>query len=152
MIVYDCWINQIFDFMNWKCLMKTRWLYLLVNTEACKTIAVIIVGSRLENCNSLLLAHLFQILLYSLFRKRSLVNAPMFPLSTQQSRFGHITPILYDLHRLPAHHRISYKIITFKVLKFQLAILSRFMCRHFLHSHISPCKSVLWSGYLPIKV
>ena len=39
----------------------------------------------------------------------------------QKSCFCHITPILADLHWLPVHHRINFKIATiaFKVLHFQ---------------------------------
>ena len=36
-------------------------------------------------------------------------------------RFCHITPVLSDLHWLPVHHRISFKIatVTYRVLQFQ---------------------------------
>ena len=40
---------------------------------------------------------------------------------TQKPRFCHITPVLSDLHWLPVHHRISFKIatVTFRVLQCQ---------------------------------
>ena len=40
---------------------------------------------------------------------------------TEKSRFCHITPVLFELHWLPVHYRINFKIatITSKVLQFQ---------------------------------
>ena len=87
-----------------------------LTTEACKTIAAAIVGSRLDYCNSLLagtsvsnLAHL------------QLVQNTLARVVTEKSRFCHITPVLSELHWLPIRHRINFKIatITFKVLQFQ---------------------------------
>ena len=45
----------------------------------------------------------------------------LLPYLTQKPRFCHITPVLSDLHWLPACHRISFEIatVTFSVLQFQ---------------------------------
>ena len=82
-------------------------------------IAAAIVKSRLDSCNSLvagtsnLAETLLQIwLAYSIFKIHSLGMLPKI------YYFCRMMPILSDLHRLPVHHRINFKIatITFKVL------------------------------------
>ena len=98
-----------------------------LTTEACKTIAAAIVGSRLDYCNSLLAGTS----LLNLARLQ-LVQNTLARVVTEKSRFCRITPVLSDLHWLPVRHRIDFKIatITFKVLQFQQpwAILSS--CPH----------------------
>ena len=51
----------------------------------------------------------------------SLLQNTLEPVSTWKSCFSHITPVLFALHWLPIHHRISFNIATiaFKVLQFQ---------------------------------
>ena len=87
-----------------------------LTTEAPKTTASAIVGSRLDYCNSLLagtsvsnLAHL------------QLVQNTLARVVAKKSRFDHITPALSELHWLPVCHRINFKIatITHRVLQFQ---------------------------------
>ena len=87
-----------------------------LTTEACKTIAAAIVGSRLDYCNSLLAGTSV-----SNLARLQLVQNTLARVVTEKSRFCHITPVLSDLHWLPVRHRINFKIatITFKVLQFQ---------------------------------
>ena len=85
-------------------------------TEASKTIAAAIVGSRLDFCNSLL-AGTSVSNLASLQR----VQNTLARVVAQKPRFCHITPVLSDLHWLPVRHRINFKIatVTYRVLQFQ---------------------------------
>ena len=87
-----------------------------LTTEASKTIAAAIVGSRLYFCNSLLAGTSVS----NLTRLR-LVQNTLARVVTQKPRFCRITPVLSDLHWLPVRQRISFKIatITSKVLQFQ---------------------------------
>ena len=85
-------------------------------TEASKTIAAAIVGSRLDFCNSLLAGTSV-----SNLTRLQLVQNTLPRVVAQKPRFCHITPVLSDLHWLPVRHRISFKIatVTFRVLQFQ---------------------------------
>ena len=87
-----------------------------LTTEACKTIAAAIVGSRLDYCNSLLAGTSV-----SNLARLQLVQNTLARVVTEKSRFCHITPVLSELHWLPVRHRINFKIATiaFKVLQFQ---------------------------------
>ena len=87
-----------------------------LTTEASKTIAASIVGSRLDFCNSLLAG----ISISNLTRLQRVQNT-LARVVAQKPRFCHITPVLSDLHWLPVRHRISFKIatVTFRVLPFQ---------------------------------
>ena len=87
-----------------------------LTTEACKTVAAAIVGSRLDYCNSLLAGTSV-----SNLARLQLVQNTLAQVVAQKPRFCHITPVLADLHWLPIRHRISFKIasIAFKVLHFQ---------------------------------
>ena len=79
-----------------------------LTTEASKTIAAAIVGSRLDFCNSLL-------------ARLQRVQNTLARVVAQKPRFCHITPVLFDLHWLLVCHRISFKIatVTYRVLQFQ---------------------------------
>ena len=113
-----------------------------LTTEACKSIAAAIVGSRLDYCNSLLAGTSV-----SNLARLQLVQNTLARVVTEKSRFCHITPVLSELHWLPVRHRINFKIatITFKVLQFkQPSYLARplfhGMCQHdhcdlLLHCH-----------------
>ena len=87
-----------------------------LTTEASKTIAAAIVGSRLDFCNSLLAGTSVS----NLTRLQFVQNTLAWVVA-QKPRFCHITPVLSDLHWLPVRHRISFKIatVTFRVLQFQ---------------------------------
>ena len=93
--VLGCWLQE----------KPTRW----DTTDASKTIAAAIVGSRLDFCNSLLAGTSVS----NLARLQRVQNT--------LARFCHITPVLSDLHWLPVCHRISFKIatVTYRVLQFQ---------------------------------
>ena len=87
-----------------------------LTTEASKTVAAAIVGSRLDFCNSLLAGTSV-----SNLNRLQLVQNTLARVVAQKPWFCRITPVLFDLHWLPVRHRISFKIatITFKVLQFQ---------------------------------
>ena len=87
-----------------------------LTTEAAKTIASAIVGSRLDYCNSLLAGTSV-----SNLTRLQLVQNTLARVVAQKSRFDHITPVLSELHWLPVCHRINFKIatITHRVLQFQ---------------------------------
>ena len=87
-----------------------------LTTEACKTVAAAIVGSRLDYCNSFLAGTSV-----SNLARLQLVQNTLARVVAQKPRFCHITPVLADLHWLPIRHRINFKIATiaFKVLHFQ---------------------------------
>ena len=87
-----------------------------LTTEACKTIASAIVGSRLDYCNSLLAGTSV-----SNLARLQLVQNTLAWVVTEKSCFCYITLVLSELHWLPVRHRINSKIasITFKVLQFQ---------------------------------
>ena len=85
-----------------------------LTTEASKTIAVAMVDSRLDFCNSLLAGT-------SVSNLTPLVKNTLARVVAQKPRFCRITPVLSDLHWLPVRYRISFKIDTgaFKVLRSQ---------------------------------
>ena len=87
----------------------------LTSTEAFKTTAAAIIGSRLDFCNSLLSGTSVS----NLSRLQRVQNTAR--VVAQKPQFCHITPVLSDFHWLPVHHRISFKIatITFRVLQSQ---------------------------------
>ena len=87
-----------------------------LTTEASKTIAAAIVGSRLDFCNSLLAGTSVS----NLTRLQHVQNT-LARTVAQKPQFCHITPVLSDLHWFPVRHRISFKIatVTFRVLQFQ---------------------------------
>ena len=93
-----------------------RHIRVSLTTEASKTIAAAIVGSRLDYCNSLLAGTSIS----NLTRLQRVQNT-LARVVAQKPRFCHITPVLSDLHWLPVRHRISFKIatVTFRVLQFQ---------------------------------
>ena len=87
-----------------------------LTTEASKTIATAIVGSRLDYCNSLLAGTSISNLTH-----HQRVQNILARVVAEKPRFCHIAPVLSDLHWLPVRHRISFKIatVTFRVLQFQ---------------------------------
>ena len=87
-----------------------------LTTEASKTIAAAIVGSRFDFCFSLLAGTSVS----NLTRLQRVQNT-LARVVARKPRFCHITPVLSDLHWLPVRHRISFKIatVTFRVFQFQ---------------------------------
>ena len=77
-----------------------------LTTEASKTIAVAIVGSRLDYCNSLLAGTSVS----NLTRFQHVQNA-LARVVTQKPWFCHITPVLSDLHWLPVRHKLALKLL-----------------------------------------
>ena len=84
-----------------------------ITEEACKTIVQALVTSRLDYGNALLCG-LPQTLLTRLQRVQNCAAR----LVTRTPKRNHITPVLRELHWLPVHYRIQYKILlyTFKAL------------------------------------
>ena len=94
------------------------------------------VSSRLDSCNSLL----YGLPAYEIEKLQRVQNAAA-RLVTRSSKYDHITPILHDLHWLPVHHRITYKIalMTFKSLHgmspgYITELISRYTPRRTLRS------------------
>ena len=87
-----------------------------LTTEAAKTVAVTIVSSRLDYCNSLLAGTSALNL-----ARLQLVQNTLARVVAQKSRYCHITPVLAGLHYLPVRHRINFEIATiaFKELHHQ---------------------------------
>ena len=102
-------------------------------TEASKTIAAAIVGSRLDFCNSLLAGTSVS----NLARLQPVQNTLALVVA-QKPPFCHITPVLSDLHWLQVRHRISFKIttVTYTVLQFQQpSYLASLIRRYVLRKH-----------------
>ena len=112
-----------------------------LTTEASKTIAAAIVGSRLDFCNSLL-AGTFVSNLTHLQR----VQNTLARVVAQKPRFCHITPVLSDLHWLPVRHRISFKIatVTYRVLQFQQGSYLAFLILRYVPAWALRSFSSLW--------
>ena len=115
-----------------------------LTTDATKTVASAIVGSRLDYCNSLLAGRSVQNL-----SRLQLVQDTLARVVAQKPRYCHITPVLIDLHWLPVRRRIEFKIATtaFKVLHYQqpsylAEILPRYTPSRSLRSSASATISV----------
>ena len=81
-----------------------------LTTEAAKMVAVAIVGSRLDYCNSLLAGTSA-----SNLARLQMVQNTLVRVVAQKSlsqKYCHITPVLAGLHWLPVRHRIDFKIAT----------------------------------------
>ena len=90
-----------------------------LTTEACKTVAVAIVGSRLDYCNFLLAGTSV-----SNLARLQLVQNTLARVVTQKSHFCRITPVLAD--QLPVRHTFQDCYYRFQGIAFPTAILSRF--------------------------
>ena len=88
--------------------------YLTPNSA--KIIIQALIVSKLDYCNSLL----YGLPSYLIQNLQHIQNSAA-RLITQSPRFGHITPVLRDLHWLPVHLRIEFKVllITYKALRGQ---------------------------------
>ena len=85
-----------------------------ISFRHCETLIHAFVTSKIDHCNILLSG--------SLVRKLQYVQNSAARLLTGSRKHEHITPVLRDLHWLPVHERIRFKILlmTFKCLN-QLA-------------------------------
>ena len=115
-----------------------------LTTEACKTVAAAIVGSRLDYCSSPLAGTSV-----SNLARLQLVQNTLARVVTQKSRFCCITPVLADLHWLLVRHRLNFKMATiaFKVFHFQqpsylTALVPRYVPTQSLRSSSSMSKCV----------
>ena len=84
-----------------------------ISTKTAEILVHAFVTSRLDNCNSLLYG-----LPKTLLDKLQYVQNSAARLVTLSKKRDHITPLLINLHWLPIHERIKYKILllTFKAL------------------------------------
>ena len=115
-----------------------------LTTEASKTIAAAIVGSRLDFCNSLLAGTSV-----SNLTRLQLVQNTLARVVSQQPRFCHITPVLSDLHWLPVRHRITFKIatVTYRVLQSQQPSYLAYLIPQYV-----PTRALRSSSSLSIRV
>ena len=120
-----------------------RHIRLSLTSEAAKTIAVAIVGSRLDYCNSLLAGTSAS----NLARLRMVQNT-LARVVAQKSWYCHITPVLAVLHWLPVRQQINFKIATtaFKVLHHQQrSYLAQILPRY------TPSRSLRSSSFIAIS-
>ena len=105
---FDKHVSEIFK-ASYFHIRALRHIRSSLTTEAAKMIAIAIVGSWLDYCNSLLAGTSAS----NLARLQMVQNT--------LARYCHITPVLASLHWLPVRHRINFKIATtaFKVLHHQ---------------------------------
>ena len=109
-----------------------------LTTEAAKTVAVAIVGSRFDYCNSLLTGTSA-----SNLARLQLVQNTLARVVAQKSRYCHITPVLAGLHWLSVRHRINFKIATtaFKVLHHQQPLYLAQILPRYIPSRSLPSSS-----------
>lgn len=84
-----------------------------LSSTTTETLVHAFISSKLDHCNSLL----YGLLNYQMKKLQHVQNAAA-RLITLSRKHGHITPILLNLHQLPIHYRIMFKIllITYKAL------------------------------------
>ena len=121
-----------------------RHLRTSLTTEASKTIAAAIVGSRLDFWNSLLAGTSVS----NLTRLKRAQNT-FARVVAQKPRFCHTTPILSDLHWLPVRHRISFKIAT---VAFRVPQSQQPSYYSISHRRYVPARPLRSSSYLSICI
>ena len=86
-----------------------------LSQQSTETLVHAFITSRLDYCNGLLYG-LPDCLLNKLQRVQNACARLIF----KEQKFGHVTPLIYELHWLPIRYRIEFKIllITFKILNF----------------------------------
>ena len=94
-----------------------------LTTEACKTIATAIVGSRLDYCNSLLVGTST-----SNLARLQLVQNTLARVVAQKSRFCHISPVpfRFALASHPSQNKLQIGYYYFQGTALSAAILSRY--------------------------
>lgn len=87
--------------------------------DVAKAVAVSIVTSRLDYCNSL-----YAGMSSANFDKLQRVQNTLARTVLKQRKFDHITPSLYELHWLPVRQRITFKLatLTFRILNSRLPV------------------------------
>ena len=86
-------------------LRQIRSIHRLLSVEASKALIHAFISSRINYCNSVFYGATGSVL----GKLQSVQNAAA-RLLTSKRRYDHITPVLMDLHWLPIHQRINYKI------------------------------------------
>ena len=92
------------------CFFQLRQLRVIrrfLTTDAAHTLACAFVGSRLDYCNSLLYG-----LPDSLINRLQRVQNAAARFVARKRKYDHITPVLRDLHWLPVHLRVKFKVAT----------------------------------------
>ena len=94
-------------------LHNIKWIRKYLSRDSSETLVHAFVSSRLDYCNSLLYG-LPQVQINKIERVQNAAAR----LVLKQSKFGHITPVLSQLHWLPIKYRIEFKILlmTFKAI------------------------------------
>jgi len=90
------------------CFFQLRQLHLIrsyLTMDSAKTLVHAFISVRLDYCNSLLVGAADCII-----QKLQAVQNAAAQLINGTRKFDHITPILWDLHWLPVHQQIKYKI------------------------------------------
>lgn len=97
-----------------------------------------LVISRIDYCNGLF----FGLPQTQLVKVQSVQNAAA-RLISNVSRFDHITPVLFNLHRLPVHYRIIFKvfIITYKAIRGMVPVYTQDLIKMKKKSVYSLCSN-----------
>ena len=84
-----------------------------ITTESCESLVSALITSRLDYANSVL----YELPKCQIKRLQRVQNMAA-RIVRKVGKFEHVTPIMYELHWLPLHERIGFKIImmTFKIL------------------------------------
>ena len=94
----------------------------LLSDDAARTVACALVAGRLDYCNAVLYGSS-----YMNIDKLQRVQNTLDRVVSKTHRRDHITPVLADLHWLPVHYRIEYKIalLTYKAPTIQTTVFVR---------------------------
>ena len=116
-----------------------------ITADATKSLVNSLVTSKLDYCNSLLNG-VSKVTLQKLQRVQNTAAR----IVTKTPKYDHITPILKELHWLPVHHRLEFKILTltYKALhheapKYIVDMLEVYMPRRNLRSADGPVSLVV---------
>ena len=105
-------------------LRSLRYIRPCLTLDMARSVAVAIVQSRLDYCNSLFFGtsqhNIRKLQCIQNTLARIVVGHPLAASSSE----------LYNLHWLPVHHRVNFKIalLTYKILTFKPTFLPRFSC------------------------
>ena len=89
-----------------------RHIRAVISKDTACTVASAIIGSRLDYCNAILVG-----ISEANLNKLQCIQNTLARVITETRRHDHISPVLTDLHWLPIHARIAYKIamLVFKI-------------------------------------